>query len=231
MFHKSNDVFGIVHSQAAAEREKRQKVKNAEADKQATVLAAEAQRQRDTNESEGARVRLINEAEGHARKVVLQAEAEKSRLINEAQGRAEAALLDAKAAADSIRLVAASIDSPSGQQALQADLAQKYIVSLRSLGAKSNTIFLPQNAGDVASMVTHATSIFKTLSLPDASSSSSSAAAAAAASSSSSSSSSSAARWFGALFFLSSVHFFIFHRVSSFRLLSAPFGSFLFIWL
>jgi hypothetical protein len=67
--------------QAAAEREKRQKVKSAEADKQATVLAAEAQRQRDTNESEGARTRLINEAEGYARKVVLQAEAEKTRLV------------------------------------------------------------------------------------------------------------------------------------------------------
>jgi regulator of protease activity HflC (stomatin/prohibitin superfamily) len=142
-------------------------VKNAEADKQATVLAAEAQRQRDTNESEGARTRLINEAEGHARSVVLRAEAEKSRIINEAEGRAEAARLIAKADADALRMVAAALETPSGQQALQAELASKYLQSLRALGQKSNTIFMNQNLGDVSSMVAHATSIVKTLGSAD----------------------------------------------------------------
>jgi hypothetical protein len=45
-------------------------------------------------------------------------------------------------------------------QAVQYELAGKYLESLRHLGQKSNTIFLPQNAGDVSSMVAHATGTY-----------------------------------------------------------------------
>ena len=45
----------------------------------------------------------------------------------------------------------------------QVELASKYLTSLRHLGQKSTTIFLPQNAGDVAGMVTHATGIVQAL--------------------------------------------------------------------
>eukprot|EP00455_Lapot_gusevi_P016504 TRINITY_DN1851_c0_g1_i2.p1 TRINITY_DN1851_c0_g1~~TRINITY_DN1851_c0_g1_i2.p1 ORF type:complete len:248 (+),score=98.96 TRINITY_DN1851_c0_g1_i2:32-745(+) len=153
--------------QAAAEREKRQKVKNAEADKQAVVLAAEAQKQRDANESEGQRTRLINEAEGKARKIVLEAEAERTKLINEASGHAEATVLHAKAAAQSILHIARAIATREGTTAMQYELAQKYFESLQHLGKKSNTIFMPNNLGDATSMLAQGMTILRNIPTPD----------------------------------------------------------------
>merc|ERR1719266_2799375 len=75
--------------QAAAERERRQQVRKAQADKEQTVLLSEAQRTKDENESEGMRTKLVNTAQGNAERVRLEAEAEADAIIKRANAKAK----------------------------------------------------------------------------------------------------------------------------------------------
>lgn len=131
------NILKAMDLQAAAERERRQTVKNAEAQKEATVLVSEAQRQKDVNESEGIRVRQVNEA----------------------QGEKEAAVLRAEGVAESLRIIGDQLETDAGKEAMKLRLAQEYIQTLGKLGNEGTTMFIPENMGDVQKMIASATSI------------------------------------------------------------------------
>lgn len=144
--------------QAAAERERRQQVRKAQADKEQTVLLSEAQRTRDENESEGVRTRLMNTAQGNAARVKLEAEAEAVRLIQVAAADAEALVKRAEAKAKEIEIMAKTLsENEHGLEALQYDLAKKYFESLSELAQGKGTIVVPSNLSDMASIVATAT--------------------------------------------------------------------------
>jgi regulator of protease activity HflC (stomatin/prohibitin superfamily) len=133
------DVLAAMEKQMRAEREKR-----------AVIL-----------QSEGIRDAAINTAEGEKQKVIKQSEAHRQQQINAAEGEAQAILAVATATAEGLRKVADAINEPGGFEAVQLRVAQQYIPEFGKLAKDSNTLVLPMNAGDVASMVALATSVIK----------------------------------------------------------------------
>ena len=131
------DVVAAMEKQMRAEREKR-----------ATVLM-----------SEGERDAVINAAEGEKRRVVMESEAAKERQINEAQGEAEAILTVARATATGLRAVAESLVAEGGGEAMQLRVAEAYLEQFGKLAKEGNTLIVPANLADVASMIGAATKI------------------------------------------------------------------------
>ena len=125
------DVLAAMEKQMRAEREKR-----------ATVL-----------NSEGFRDAAINTAEGEKQQVIKASEANKQQQINEAEGQASAILSVAQATAEGIRLVANAIGAPGGFEAVQLRVAEQYVTQFGQIAQKGNTLVVPANVADVASMI------------------------------------------------------------------------------
>jgi regulator of protease activity HflC (stomatin/prohibitin superfamily) len=134
-----HDVLAAMEKQMRAEREKR-----------AVILT-----------SEGQRDAAINAAEGEKQQVIKASEARRQQQINEAEGQANAILAVATATAEGIRQVAIAIKEPGGLEATQLRVAEQYLVQFGELAQKTNTMILPANVADVASMVATAMRVFK----------------------------------------------------------------------
>jgi regulator of protease activity HflC (stomatin/prohibitin superfamily) len=134
-----SDVLAAMEKQMRAEREKR-----------AVILT-----------SEGERDAAINVAEGQKQQVIKASEAKKQQQINEAEGQAAAILAVAGATADGIRRVADAIEVAGGYEAVQLRVAESYIERFGELAKASNTMILPANAADVASMIATAMSVIR----------------------------------------------------------------------
>ncbi|MGE3402971.1 MAG: SPFH domain-containing protein [Vicinamibacterales bacterium] len=128
------DVLAAMEKQMRAEREKR-----------AVILT-----------SEGQRDAAINNAEGEKQQVIKASEARKQQQINEAEGQAAAILAVATATAEGIRRVAEATRAPGGDAAIQLRVAEQYINEFGKVIANADTIILPSNVADVASMITTA---------------------------------------------------------------------------
>ena len=126
-----HDVLAAMEKQMRAEREKR-----------AVILT-----------SEGTRDAAINTAEGVKQEVIKASEARKQQQINEAEGEAAAIMAVATATAEGIRRVAEAIKLPGGFEAVQLRVAEQYVGQFGELAKKSNTLVLPANVADVASMI------------------------------------------------------------------------------
>jgi regulator of protease activity HflC (stomatin/prohibitin superfamily) len=131
------DVLDAMEKQMRAEREKR-----------AVVLT-----------SEGARDSAINNAEGQKQQVIKQSEASKQQSINEAEGQAKAILVVAEATAEGIKKVAQAIQAPGGYEAVQLRVADNYIEQFGNLAKTNNTMILPANLADVATVIATAMSV------------------------------------------------------------------------
>src|SRR5437016_2236971 len=127
-----------------------EKQMRAEREKRATILT-----------SEGTRDAVINNAEGEKQQVIKASEARRQQQINEAEGQASAILAVATATAEGIRRVAETIREPGGVEATQLRVAEQYVRQFGELAQKSNTIVIPANAADVASMVALAMKVFR----------------------------------------------------------------------
>jgi regulator of protease activity HflC (stomatin/prohibitin superfamily) len=134
-----SDVLSAMEKQMRAEREKR-----------ATILNSEAFR-------DGA----INKAEGEKQTVIKASEAKKQQAINEAEGQATAIWTIANATAESIKRVAEQIQLPGGKEAVQLRIAEQWITEFGRLARTNNTMIIPSNVADIASMIATATAIYK----------------------------------------------------------------------
>jgi regulator of protease activity HflC (stomatin/prohibitin superfamily) len=134
------DVLSAMEKQMRAEREKR-----------AVVLT-----------SEGERDAKINEAEGDKQRVIKASEAAKQRQINEADGEAAAILAVATATAEGLRQVAISLREPGGAEAMQLRVAESYLLQFGNLAKAGNTLVVPANLSDLASMVALAKNVIGT---------------------------------------------------------------------
>src|SRR5688572_8939829 len=133
------DVLSAMEKQMRAEREKR-----------AVIL-----------ESEGRRDAAINTAEGEKQKVIKESEANRQQQINEAEGEAQAILAVATATAEGLQRVAASLQSPGGDAAMQLRIAEQYIREFGNLAKAGNTFVVPSNLSDIASIIALATGVAK----------------------------------------------------------------------
>ncbi|MFM1849039.1 MAG: Modulator of FtsH protease HflK, partial [Pseudomonadota bacterium] len=134
-----HDVIAAMEKQMRAEREKR-----------AVILT-----------SEGERDAAINSAEGQKQQVIKASEATKQQQMNEAEGEAAAILAVATATAEGITRVAQAIASQGGFEATQLRVAEQYISQFGNLAKSNNTMIIPSNLTDIASMVATATSVIQ----------------------------------------------------------------------
>ncbi len=132
-------VLDAMEKQMKAEREKRAEIARSEGEKQAT----------------------INRAEGDRAEAIFLSEGEKMRRINEAEGRAQEILRVAEATAEGIRKVAESLSDSGGQEAANLEVAKLYIDQFGKLAKENNTMIIPNNLGDISSMVASAMATLK----------------------------------------------------------------------
>jgi regulator of protease activity HflC (stomatin/prohibitin superfamily) len=133
------EILHAMQAQITAEREKR-----------AVIATSEGRQQEQINLAAGARAAAIAQSEG-----VKQAE------INTAQGQAAAILSIAEANAKAIRQVAEAISSPGGINAVNLKVAEQYVAAFANLAKTNNTLIVPSNLADLATLVTTATTMFK----------------------------------------------------------------------
>ena len=131
------DVIAAMEKQMRAEREKR-----------AVIL-----------ESEGVRDANINRAEGEKQKVIKESEARRQQQINEAEGEAAAIEAVATATAEGLRRVAIAVSGVGGPEAMRLRIAEQYVAQFGQLAKSANTLVVPANLSDVASMIAMATKI------------------------------------------------------------------------
>jgi regulator of protease activity HflC (stomatin/prohibitin superfamily) len=133
------EILHAMQAQITAEREKR------------AVIAA----------SEGRRQEQINIATGQREASIARSEGEKQAEINKAQGEAAAILAIAAANATAIRQVAEAISAQGGMNAVNLKIAEQYVAAFGNLAKEGNTLIVPSNMADLASLVTTATTVLK----------------------------------------------------------------------
>jgi regulator of protease activity HflC (stomatin/prohibitin superfamily) len=133
------EILHAMQAQITAEREKR-----------ALIATSEGKQQEQINLANGARQAAIAKSEG-----------EKQAAINTAQGEAEAIKAVASATAQAIQQVAQAIQTPGGMDAVNLKVAEKYVEAFSNVAKQGNTMILPGNMADMASMVATAMSIVK----------------------------------------------------------------------
>jgi regulator of protease activity HflC (stomatin/prohibitin superfamily) len=114
----------------------------AERDKRAAIAASEGDRQAEINRAEGSKLATINISEG-----------EKQRLVNEAEGQAAHIQLVADATAIGLKKVAEALGHPGGDGAMSLRIAEAYIQEFGKLAQGGNTMIVPSNVTDLASIV------------------------------------------------------------------------------
>jgi regulator of protease activity HflC (stomatin/prohibitin superfamily) len=124
-------ILHAMQAQITAEREKR-----------ALIAASEGRRQEQINIATGEREAFIARSEG-----AKQAE------INKAQGDAAAITAVADATADAIRKIAAAIQQPGGEQAVQLKVAEKAVEAYGQLAKTNNTMIVPGNMTEVSALI------------------------------------------------------------------------------
>lgn len=127
----------------------------AEREKRAVIATSEGQRQKEINVAEGERASMIAQSEG-----------EMQAAINRAEGEARAIEAVAKAQAEAIRLVAEAIAQNKGLEAVNLQVAEKYVEAFGNIAQKSSTLLLPANLADISSMVASAMAIVKNTEKP-----------------------------------------------------------------
>ncbi len=132
-------ILHAMQAQITAEREKR-----------ALIAASEGRRQEQINIATGEREAFIARSEG-----AKQAE------INKAQGEAAAITAVAEATADAIRKIAAAIQQPGGEQAVQLKVAEKAVDAYSHLAKANNTMIVPGHMGEVAGLIGTAMALMK----------------------------------------------------------------------
>ena len=132
-------ILQAMQQQITAEREKR------------AVVAA----------SEGRKLEQINLATGAKEAAIAQSEGEKQAEINKAQGQAAATLAIAQATAEALRMVAEATNAPGGMNAVNLQVAEKYVEAFSKLAKEGNTLVVPANLGDLFTLITAAMTMVK----------------------------------------------------------------------
>lgn len=132
-------ILQAMQQQITAEREKR------------AVVAA----------SEGRKLEQINLATGAKEAAIAQSEGEKQAEINKAQGQAAATLAIAQATAEALRMVAEATNAPGGMNAVNLQVAEKYVEAFSKLAKEGNTLVVPANLGDLSTLITSAMTMIK----------------------------------------------------------------------
>jgi len=122
-------------------------------------ITAEREKRALIAKSEGEKQQEINLAEGEKQAAILTSEGQKQSAINKAQGEATALRLVADATAAAVTAVADAIGKEGGLQAANLKVAELYIGAFSNLAKTNNTMIVPSNLADVASVVASAMTV------------------------------------------------------------------------
>ena len=133
------EILRSMQAQITAEREKR------------ALIAA----------SEGRRQEQINIATGEREASIARSEGAKQAEINKAEGEATAISTVAEATAQAIRMIAAAIQQPGGEQAVQLKVAERAVDAFGQLARSTNTMIVPGNMTEVSALIGSAMTLMK----------------------------------------------------------------------
>jgi regulator of protease activity HflC (stomatin/prohibitin superfamily) len=128
------EILHAMQAQITAEREKR------------ALIAA----------SEGRKQEQINIATGEREAAIARSEGQRQSDINQAQGQAAAIVQVAEATSEAIRKIAQAIQQPGGTEAVNLKVAEKAVEAYAQLAQKNNTMIVPGNMTEVASLISTA---------------------------------------------------------------------------
>jgi len=132
-----SEILRSMQAQITAEREKR-----------ALIAASEGRKQEQINIATGEREAQIQRSEG-----------DRQGEVNRALGQAAAISAVADATAKAIERIAAATRQPGGMDAVNLKVAEKYIEAFSGLAKTGNTMIVPANFGDLASLLAAATKV------------------------------------------------------------------------
>lgn len=119
-------------------------------------ITAEREKRALIAKSEGQKQQEINIAEGEKQAAILKSEGAKAAVVNKAQGDATSIRLIAEATAAAVTAVAESLAKEGGQQAANLKVAEQYVNAFAYLAKVNNTLIVPANMGDMATLITSA---------------------------------------------------------------------------
>ena len=135
------EILHAMQQQITAEREKR------------ALIAA----------SEGRRQEQINIATGEREAFIARSEGEKQAAINKAQGEAASITAVADATAQAIERIAAALQKPGGEQAVQLKVAEKAVEAYSRVATDATTtLIVPSNMTEVSALITSAMAMLQT---------------------------------------------------------------------
>jgi len=123
-------------------------------------MRAEREKRAQIAESQGDMQSKINRAEGQKQELIAHSEGQKMKQINEAEGKAAEIESIATATANGIAKISQAINAPGGKEAVNLQVAQQYIKEFGNLAKVNNTMIIPQNMTDLASIVATASKVF-----------------------------------------------------------------------
>ncbi len=132
-------ILKAMQAQITAEREKRALIAKSEGQKQQEINLAEGQKQAAILTSEGAKISAINTAEGEAKAITT----------------------IAGATSAAVRTIAAAVSEEGGLQAANLKVAELYIDAFGNLAKTGNTLIVPSNMADMATLIQSAMTVLK----------------------------------------------------------------------
>lgn len=124
-------------------------------------ITAEREKRAVVAASEGKKQEQINLATGEKEAAIARSEGDKQAAINKAEGEAKATVAIAQAQAEALRLVGEATQTVGGMNAVNLDVAQRYVEAFGKIAQKGNTLVVPANMGDMATLLTSAMQILK----------------------------------------------------------------------
>ncbi len=115
-------------------------------------MRAEREKREQIAISEGDKIAKINRAEGEKQELIKKSEGFRTKLENEAKGEAAAILEVARATAEGLKEITVAINQPGGKDSVSMRIATDWIESFKSLAKESNSMIIPANLTDMASI-------------------------------------------------------------------------------
>ena len=115
-------------------------------------MRAEREKREQIALSEGDKLAKINRADGVKQEAIKFSEGERIKRENEALGQAKAILEVAKATADGIDAISKAVSQPGGQEAVSMKIAGDWFKSFEKLAKETNTMIIPSNMSEIASV-------------------------------------------------------------------------------
>ena len=115
-------------------------------------MRAEREKREQIAISEGDKIARINRAQGVRQEMVENSEGERIKRENEAKGEAAAILEVARATAEGIREISHAMNQEGGKDAVSMRIALDWIESFKSLAKETNSMIIPANLTDLASI-------------------------------------------------------------------------------